>query len=179
MTDKAWNDPPLFSLDQMSKPSNNLAINRRNRYPQMATAGHQPPTNMTSNTMYSTSDTAAVGFQTQPMMNTTQMASNVQTNVANFGPNFDINSFIYTIHSCITSANIPQELIQKWYNIQNSVYSIQMDGQTMVGLQSLMNAIQSRDFNSGRQFATSLLSNNQEIVRNVGHTISEILRFYP
>ncbi len=193
--DKAWNDPPLFSLDQMSKNSNSAPINKRYRYPQQTTipSTNQPifTTNIESN--------KPSAQQTMQTMQTNQLFPNEINQEM-----FDLNTLITTVNAMIaTINNLPQDLVLKWHNIQNSLYSIQFENQTQINLLSLIRgiifvsmiffllkiffspkkfffsyiAIQSNDFNSGRLYSGNLTYDNNETVRTTALIISEILRY--
>ncbi|CAG2110809.1 unnamed protein product [Medioppia subpectinata] len=172
--DKGWNDPPLFSLDQMSRPAHqNVVQNRRNRYPQMTGSGGAPPSMaMSGQPMFAANDQ-----QNQYPMSAGALNANPS---ANFEPSLDINGFVTTVHSVVASIpTLPQELVHKWQSIQTSVYSIQADAQTKAAFQSLQTSIQRQDLNSARLYANHLTNSGNELVRIVGHTVAEILRYVP
>ena len=198
--DKAWNDPPLFSLDQMSRAGQG-AHNRRHRYPQQEAANHPNAVNpmsqmnammatspqMFNQRMQSNQEPVGVNYgHNQPLMSANIGGFN------NYGPNqgfaatnheiennFDVNAFVYAIQMCLTSnPNIPQELHQKWHNTQSYLHNTSLEPQTKATLQSLTAAVQSRDFNSARFYSYHLLNDSNQIVRTILLVVCEIFKYF-
>jgi len=168
--EKAWNDPPLFSLDQMSRPNTQTTAQRRNRYPQMASTADPQ-----SGPMF-----GATGHTTGQHMHTNAMNMNPSV-AANTGVgSVDVNAFVMAVHSTISLvANLPQELVHKWHSIQSAVYGLQMDGQTALTLQSLQTSLQRQDWNGARLYAQYMTNNSVDTIRTVGLTLTEIFRYLP
>jgi hypothetical protein len=117
----------------MSKNSNSAPINKRYRYPQQTTipSTNQPifTTNIEPN--------KPSAQQTMQTMQTNQLFPNEINQEM-----FDLNTLITTVNAMIaTINNLPQDLVLKWHNIQNSLYSIQFENQTQINLLSLIRGI--------------------------------------
>jgi hypothetical protein len=116
----------------MSKNSNSVPFNKRYRYPQQTTI---PSTNQQ---LFTTNIEPNKPLVPQ-MMQTNQLIANY--NEVNQDV-FDLNNLITTVNAMIaTINNLPQDLVLKWHNIQNSLYSIQFENQTQINLLSLTRGI--------------------------------------
>lgn len=185
--DRAWNDPPLFSLDQMSRATAGQGSqNRRLRYPPQAANQPNPMNPMAG---ASPQQVGLAYGQRQPMM------ANDGSGYSEYNPNqgfaasnrpleasFDINAFMYAIQMCVSSnPNLPQELHMKWHTIQNYLYNTSIDPQTRASLQLLQpltTCIQNRDLNTARFYCNHLMSDNNQVVRTIGSVVGEILQYF-
>jgi hypothetical protein len=116
----------------MSKNSSSVPFNKRYRYPQQSTI---PSTNQQ---IFTTNIEPNKPLGPQTMQTNQLIANNNDVNQEVF----DLNNLITTVNAMIaTFNNLPQDLVHKWYNIQNSLYSIQFENQTQINLLSLIKGI--------------------------------------
>ena len=188
--EKAWNDPPLFSLDQMSRASNPNVVNRRLRYPQqvatnpMSNPMSNPMNNQMNNQMNPMTTSNPQMMATNPLQNQPsygQPSQQTNPNINNFDPVFDVNAFLYSVQMTITqmSNHLPQELVHKWQSIQNYIYGVPIESQTKLYFQYLLQSIQKKDLNNCRLYLSYLSNDSNETIRTIALTLNQIFSYFP